>query len=158
MDQPIQPAVLPMSTCHHFVAKAKLALLTAVIKYPMAASPFLFPILSLYQPDHTSKMVDMPSATPSIMPRADAGACSTDERKIGSIAEAISWFQSLKRLASPIPKMFRLSHPRFLFFVWCSLFCLESRILIPQNRNHDKVIIHRHHASRRSHQLKAVQA
>src|ERR1035441_133759 len=72
---------------------------------------------SLYQPDQSSKRVETPSATPSITPKANAGAPSTDERNIGRTADAISWFMSLNRLARPMPRMFRLSQPFGLIWV-----------------------------------------
>ena len=121
MDQPIHPAVLPINTWNQLVANAKLALLNAVIKYPMAANPFRLPMRSLYQPAKISKMVDTPSATPSMTPKAKAGAPNMEDKNIGNIAEAISWFQSLKKLAKLMPKMFLLSHPFFCFWGWTLL-------------------------------------
>jgi hypothetical protein len=66
---------------------------------------------SLYQPDQISNSVETPSATPSMTPRAKAGAPSTVERNTGRMAVAISWFQSLNRLASPMPRMLRFNQP-----------------------------------------------
>src|SRR5579885_2126176 len=109
MPRPNHPTARPTSTSGQPEAIAKIDPVLPVRKYPATAIGLRRPARSETHPDTSLASVAMPSARPSTRPSA-AAETPRAVRKPGRTVVTISCPTSERRLVSPMPKTFRLSH------------------------------------------------